>query len=223
MNDQFSIFDAMPLGFVKFGKESNILDSYENEYLYFSALRSFRSFEKDQFGRFDPREGNLKIKQGKKLTVTLDGEDFHFHNIFKSFHVQYQEYIDPVPFNICSLYTLYSEKIGISFDIDKRMFVDSPKALIIYNWQKFFQALDRSLEEMEVNFCRGRVEYYDHNNFDGDLTKFHKDAYFNYQNEYRILLGTGGSEGLKVPLSGLKDFSIVVDSEKVPRLRYHSK
>ncbi|WP_026956635.1 hypothetical protein [Algoriphagus vanfongensis] len=214
---------TMLLGFVKFGAEGNINDSYEKEYLYFSPLRSFRSCKKDQFGRYDPREGNHRIKQGKKFTVIIDGVEVPFHEIFDNFHVQYQEYQDPIPFNICSLYNLDSDKLGVSFDVDERMFCESPKALIIYNCHKFFQTLDKSLEEMEVAFSRRSVEYYEHNHFDGDLTLFHKDAFFKYQKEYRILLSTSGAESLKVPLPGLKDISIVVDSVQIPRLKFRQE
>jgi hypothetical protein len=71
------------------------------------------------------------------------------------------------------------------------------------------------LRSLGLHYRRGPVTYYDYETFDGELTSLHKDSYFNFQKEYRIMIMTEGKEPLKVRIPGLKEFSSVVKTEKL--------
>ena len=45
---------------IKFQSEKNIINMFEDEYIFFSAQKSFRK-QIDEIGRTDPDEGNLAI------------------------------------------------------------------------------------------------------------------------------------------------------------------
>ncbi len=69
----------------------------------------------------------------------------------------------------------------------------------------------------EANFqCKaGVVEYYDSKIYDGELTLFHKEKIFQYQNEYRILVASRGTEPLRIVPPGLKETSILVHTSEL--------
>lgn len=211
--DARDILFFMIAALLKFGKTNHILDSFRNDYLYFSPLMFFRSSNKDKFGMFDPREGNLKIIQGKRLTVTIKGKELHLHDMFKNFDCQYQEYPTKISGNVCSLHMLVMEEMQKTFSFDDRLYLEDGKALLIYDVPRLFNSIDESLRLLDMGFQRADVIYYDPKTLSGDLSFFHKDKSFDFQNEYRILLKTPGNSPVKIKMADLKEYSIVLDFE----------
>lgn len=207
------------MGFIKFGQANHIIDSFEKEYLYFSPLREFRAPKKDHFGMYDAREANLKIIQGNRLTVKIGEKEIALHEMSDEFSCQYQEHPKVIPGNICSLYTLEMDGDETIFKFDDRLFKENGSALVIYNANKFVTALDNSLASLAIGQIRKRVTYYDPKATSGELSFFHKDSYFSFQNEYRIFLKTTGDEALKIAIPGLKEFSKIVEYSKLINLR----
>lgn len=208
----------MIVSLVKIGTKENIKDSYENEYLYFNTVEYFRSLEKDPLGRNDPHEGDLKLEQGAKLTVELDGKKYQFHEIFKNFSAQYHEFLLKTPGNICSFCRFDIEEDGKYFSIDERLKSFGDTALIIYKLNQFVKSIDKSIKQLGFPLERKHVEYYEPKSYNGDLSFFHKDIFFQYQNEYRILIKSSGENAIKVKVPNLKKFSIMVDFRNLKSL-----
>lgn len=206
--------------FIKIGKQEHIEDMYENEYLFFNTLRRFRASKKDEFGRDDPREANTLNSQLTYLEIiTLEGEKIKLSEISKEFNGQYNEHPTVIPYNICSLYTReIKENLKIKPVVQKVLNLGT-RSLIIYNFEKFFNALDTSLASLGIEYSRKPVIYYDHRTFEGKLTLHHKDQEFSFQNEYRILLQTPGTEPMKIPIPGLKTFSALGESKTINTIK----
>lgn len=205
---------------IKIAPGKYIDDMYENEYLYFSFFSAFRVREKDLAGRNDPREGNLKISQIRFLEITnpATGRKYKLHEISKEFNAQYNEHPTGLPNNVCSFYTLRFDDTLAFEKIDDRMTNLGDKSILIYNLGRFFEALDKSLDEQGIPYSRKSVLYYDYKTFEGDLTFHHKDSSFNFQKEYRVILSTPGKEALKIAVPGLKEISAVVETKKLKTL-----
>lgn len=201
--------------FIKFGKPEHIINCYEEEYLYFPALKSFRSHEKDEFGQNDPKEGNLLNRQLTSLTVISKGKEFHLHEIIKDFNAQFHKHPTEIPGNICCLYAIKNIGPNREFSIDNRMFSKGSKVLFIYNGSNFIEILDKSLDNLGYGYKRSLVNYYDHKEFEGELSFFDKDIKYDYQKEYRILIKTTGKSYLKVSIPGLKSISEIVDLSSI--------
>jgi hypothetical protein len=204
---------------LKIGQGKYIEDMYNKEYLFFNTFASFRKKEKDPCGRNDPREANTKNKQLTYLEITTSTEKtIKLSEISKQFNAQYNEFPTVIPYNICSLYTLTFEKNLKYKEIGDRVLCLGDKTLILYNLGQFFEILDKSLKEQKFEFSRKLVTYYNYKTFDGELSFHHKDNSYNYQNEYRILLQTPGTNTVNLKLSGLKKISAVVDTDKINTL-----
>ncbi len=192
---------------------------YEKEYLFFNSFSSFRTNDKDSFGRNDPREANTKNKQVTYFEITVpNGKTIKLSEISKQFSAQYNEFPKVIPNNICSLYTLHFANNFSYQKIDDRVLCLGEKTLIIYNLGRFFDILDNSFEIQKFEFSRKPVIYYNYKTFDGDLTFHHKEESFSYQSEYRILIKTSGTHKVKIELPGLKKISAVVDTAKINTL-----
>jgi hypothetical protein len=204
---------------LKVGQKKYIDDMYEKEYLFFNSFSSFRTKETDACGRNDPREANIKNKQITYLEITLpNAKTIKLSEISKQFNAQYNEFPTIIPHNICSLYTLHFGD-NLSYQkIDDRVLCLGDKTIVIYNLEEFFNILDNSLEKQKLEFSRKPITYYNYKVHNGDLTFHHKDDSYRYQNEYRILIQTSGTEKVKVCLPGLKKISAVVDTIKINTL-----
>ena len=195
---------------LKIGKEKYIEDMYQKEYLFFNTLRSFRGDNKDVSGRSDPREANILNTQLTYFeTTTSKGTKIKHSEISKEFNGQYNEHPTEIPYNICSLYMLeVTEDLKIK-RVDKKVLNLGSRSLLIYNLEKFYKSLDSSLTKLGIEYSRKPIIYYDHRTFDGKLNFHNKDKEFSYQNEYRILLQTPGTDTMKISIPGLKEFSTI--------------
>ncbi|WP_269009469.1 hypothetical protein [Aquirufa ecclesiirivi] len=192
--------------------EKFINDMYNNEYLYFNWLGEFRSKDSDNSGRLDPRELNTKTSQLKNLKLKVEGKDFLLHEICKEFKGQFIEHLADAKINSCSLHWLEVEFGQIPTTFNDKLLNMGDKMLLIYDWQKFFEILDKSVEELGYQYSRKKLLYYDPTNHNGELTLHHKDNKFEYQNEYRILIAPTNQKAMMVYLPGLKSISQVVDT-----------
>jgi len=205
--------------FLKFGSKENIEDSYQNDYLYFSCLSSFRRPDSKKEFISDPREGNVYQRPIQELKITLKDKIIKFHDM-PVYNAQYIIHPTFIPNRICSLYSLKTEHLGIetSACVDNRMFRNDRKVLLIYSISDFFSDLDDSLKSMGIDFIRDEVVYYDKKIYSGDLTQLHKEADYQFQNEYRIILMGEGIDP-KIPLPNLKNYAMVVSNEDVKSMK----
>jgi hypothetical protein len=203
----------------KIHKAKFIEDMFENEYLYFKSLRDFRDTIKDGSGRLDPRELNLKNEQLTTLTVLKDDKEIPLHKVLKGFSGQYMEHLSEPKINCCSLHWMEIEPEQPPSTFNDKLLGMGDKALLIYDWKKFFEILDQSLENLKLKYSRKKVEYYDPKTFSGDISLHHKNKEFSWQNEYRILIAPTDNEPLNIPLTGMKEISCVIESKDFESVR----
>jgi hypothetical protein len=203
----------------KIHKAKFIEDMFENEYLYFKSLRDFRDTIKDGSGRLDPRELNLKNEQLTTLTVLKDDKEIPLHKVLKGFSGQYMEHLSEPKINCCSLHWMEIEPEQPPSTFNDKLLGMGDKALLIYDWKKFFEILDQSLENLKLKYSRKKVEYYDPKTFSGDISLHHKNEEFSWQNEYRILIAPTDNEPLNIPLTGMKEISCVIESKDFESVR----
>ncbi|QXP64854.1 MULTISPECIES: hypothetical protein [unclassified Polaribacter] len=203
---------------IKIGESKYINDMYENEYLYFKSLKEFRSNSEDQTGRLDPKELNVSNTQINNLTLTTNNKEIELHKVFKNFEGQLMKNLDNPEINCCSLNWLVLETGKKSRFFEKKLLEMGNKALLILDWKKFFEILDREIEKMNYNFSRKKVTYYSPKIHNGEISLHHKDEKFEYQNEYRILISPTKNEPINIPLPGLKEISTVIDSSNLNKL-----
>jgi hypothetical protein len=203
----------------KIHKAKYIEDMFKNEYLHFRSLKSFRSDCKDLSGRLDPKELNTKNEQLKTLTIKIDDNKIINLNELNGFSGQFNEYLRDPKINCCSLHWMEIEPNEPPSTFNEKLLELGDKALIIYNWDSFFKILDKSIEEMGLEYSRRKVTYYDPKKFDGDLTLHHKDEKFKWQNEYRILISPTMDNCINVPLPGLSRISNIIETKEINNLR----
>jgi len=203
----------------KIHKAEFIEDMYEKEYLYFSSLKDFRSASKDNTGRLDPRELNLKNEQLTTLTVSTTDKEIDFHKVFKNFNGQYMEHLSEPKINCCSLHWMEIEPGHPPSTFDEKLLGMGDKALLIYDWKKFFEILDNSIENLELEYSRKKVEYYNPKNFSGDISLHHKNEELSWQNEFRILIAPTDNKPLKITINGLKQISCIIESKDYESIR----
>jgi hypothetical protein len=203
----------------KIQRAKYIEDMYSNEYLYFSWLKDFRRTDEDKSGQNDPRELNTKTEQLKIMTLNVGGKDFPLHNLLKDFKGQFNEHYVDARLNCCSLHWMEIEPEEAPKTYDDKLLNLGNRMLLIYDWQRFFEVLDKSIKEMGLEFSRKRVTYYDPETYNGELTLHHKDKKFEYQNEYRILIAPTNKKSMNIPIPGLKDISAIVDTTDYLNLR----
>jgi hypothetical protein len=199
---------------IKFGSEKNIKSMFDEEYLFFSAQRSFRK-QLDEIGRMDPAEGNLaihNITSGKLMLptgdITLDiisGQVFEFlaedHKL------------------LCSLYRPELDQDYQIIDFDERMLAFGPCAMVIHDIPGFFALLFGSFRQLGLEYSSREATYFDSQLLNGEISVHHKDLRYAYQREHRIMTWIPDVEFFKLPLPGMQAFVSIVDSCDVPHLK----
>ncbi|MBV6645895.1 MAG: hypothetical protein KI790_10620 [Cyclobacteriaceae bacterium] len=170
-------------------------------------------------GRNDPRELNLKNEQLTTLTIKTDNNEIPMHEVFKEFSGQFMEHISEPKINICSLHWMDIEIDNPPSTFNNRLFSMGDKLLLITNHIKFFEILDKAIEKIGLQFSRRKTEYYDPKTYNGELTLHQKDVKYQYQNEYRILIGPTNNEPIKLKLPGLKKISHNINLLDYPEIR----
>ncbi|HBF21699.1 MAG: hypothetical protein CMI36_14915 [Owenweeksia sp.] len=203
----------------KIGKANHIDDMYENEYLFFSNIKNFRSSKPDKAGRLDPKELNVNNQQINRLTLKTEEQEIHFHQVFRDFKAQFHEHLVDPRTHCCSLHWLELELDKDLSSYDDRLLELGEKTLLILDWKRFFEILDKAVSDKDLGVKRKKVTYYDPKELDGEISLFHKQDSFQYQNEYRILVYHLATPSSKLKLSGLKEISAVIETKHLKTLR----
>lgn len=202
----------------KIQKGNYINDMYEKEYLRFSNLNNFRSNQKDKTGRLDSKELNVSNNQIKTLKLISGNTEIDFNKITTKFNAQLTHHLTTPQTSCCSLYWIEMKANESLSPLDNRISDLGDKMLLIYNWEKFFEILDKSIEDLNLEYSRKKVIYYNPKTYNGDLTLHHKKIELGYQNEYRILIKPTQTDFINIPLPGLKDVSCVIKTKDYNKL-----
>lgn len=114
-----------------------------------------------------------------------------------------------------------SSSFNIRIEFDKKMIDDfcknnaDPHVLMIHDTQEFLRRVKSTLNEMDLGYKTGLVEYRDtsvSHEINGDVEfngPFHKEECFSYQDEFRILVKTPVEDHLDFSIGNIEDISIV--------------
>jgi hypothetical protein len=207
----------------KIHDEKYIEDMFSNEYLYISWLGEFRSNDFDETGRLDPKELNIETSQLKTLTLKTEEKEIHLHKMGKNFNAQYNIHIKESQINCCSLHWIEVEQNESPSTFNEKLITMGNKILLIYDWQKFFEILDNSLEKLNYEYSRKKTSYYNPKIHNGKLSLHHKDFKFEWQNEYRILIQPTNKKPIKVPIPGLKLISTIINTSDYMKLNVETE
>lgn len=202
--------DAIVL-FIKFGSEENIKSLYENGLIQLNTIDYFQNLE-DNGVRGDKFEGTVHIKNFKntdelklKITDTITGEKMNF----KPNKLQLRHY-DSSPKG--NLYSLYSIKQSDFLNTDE-LIIDSKvkefgtHALFIRNTKIFIDKFTAEITKLNMSYIAKPIEYYNHENINGEISLFQKIQEYKYQSEYRVVVQNNKQEPLKILIGSLKNHS----------------
>lgn len=209
--------------FLKFGREKDILDLYENGTIYFNTIDYFQQLE-EQGLRGDNYEGTTNIKNyGQndkvKLQLKIPNTDKIINLNPTNFHLR--EFMTEIKANIFCLYALKSPEIlnFENFKIDGRVKDFGSHFLIIQDVEKFLNKISVELKRLDISHNRGLVEYYDKHSYNGEVGPFHKPFEFDYQKEYRYVLYRKENNPFSISIGSLKEYSKVFDIEAIESLK----
>jgi hypothetical protein len=206
---------------IKLGREKDIMDLYENGTIYLNPIDYFRKNEQDS-DKGDDYEGVSKIENlpAGELQIFLKGKPLVNRKLrYEKFHIR-ESYPDVLG-NIYSFYSITSkdlDKNNGDFIPDKRLKDLGSHFLLIFDLSKFFDMLKSSFNDSGFKYKMGFVNYYDKENYNGQLTVFHKPDNFSYQNEFRIYLPNESIIPMIITIGSLKEISNIYDSTNVDKL-----
>ncbi|MBL0007177.1 MAG: hypothetical protein IPP25_08340 [Saprospiraceae bacterium] len=206
----------------KMQERKYIQDMFENEYLYFSFQKNFREQPNDQIGRYDSRDGNLYTAQIQWIEIQLpDGTTQKFERGINLGHADHSENLEDPQFNICCLTICpLNEELQVT-GLSDRVSELGDSALVIFNTEKFYDTIEKSISDMGMKCEMRPVKYYTYKEHNGELSLFHKDVEFSFQNEFRIIVGPNLKGDISVPVPGLKSMSFILESTRLSSLRFH--
>ncbi|MGV3604455.1 MAG: hypothetical protein ACO1N1_24750 [Dyadobacter fermentans] len=186
---------------------------FEEEYLFFSAQRSFRK-QPDEIGRTDPAEGNLAVHTFTSCKIVLPSG-----GTLDASSGQVVEFLEKDHKLLCSLYCPELDSNYQIVNFDDRMLALGPSAMVIHDIPNFFALVFDSLEQLGLEYSSRRATYFDSQSFNGEISVHHKDIEYAYQREQRIMTWRPDAEFLRLPLPGMRNFVRIIDSGDVPYLK----
>lgn len=209
---------------LKFGNEEHLIELLKNGKLYLSSIQDIRKEEKKQNEeknfRNDPVEGANKYRSigpGTALATLPNGDSFplSFQNLM------YYEKSEFVLGNICSFYGIATNSFSDNelIPIDEQMNAFGSHFIFIKNFTEFIHRVDKALEKLEISWYYGFVEYFDENQYVGEMHLFKKRSRYSFQNEFRIYLETDNTTPLKLSIGNLEDIADIRQSNKIGELK----
>ena len=207
MRDSFYI-----ICFLKFGEEKYIMDLYENGTIYMNSIQFFREFEDDKL-RGDSYEGISKIANYSHGEFEIP--KLNFKGKYQAIHLCESEEV--VLGNIYSLYCISSHGWEKPEDvyIDNKIKEFGSHCLMIKDCKKFINLIKDKLNELNLEFCSGFVDYYDKDKANQNITPFDKIMEFEYQKEFRFCVERNSIDALQFSIGSLKEISELFPCEAI--------
>ncbi len=198
---------------LKFGNRQH-LEEFRNEgLLYMRSLAEFAKLESDM-ARGDCFEGTTRIFQPKHIkNLAFGGGAFGMHAINPS------SLKAPLRFSeretaSCNVYCMFAVTRPIDGELVSRQnlqFGDS--FVLVLNPEEFFNRVVSGAKDAGLSRLESRlVEYFDADDYSGEVGRFRKRSIFAYQNEFRIVVEPGSDEPRKLAVGSLLD----ITSEVLP-------
>jgi hypothetical protein len=201
--------------FLKIGKEDHIDRLQKEGLVYCNSVKYFRTLEEQNIKlRKDTSEGAVTSTKIGWMKMYVDNKEL------------------PIKFNKARLHTFDEAKdlehiycmYAITPDlatgepfIDQRNIHFGDAGLLILDPPKFLKRVKKAIR-MEMTFDYGPVNYYTEDKDYKNLTVFHKQEFFSYQREFRLLFHNQCPEPLNISIGSIEDISVKIEASKLTGL-----
>lgn len=201
--------------FLKLGKEEYIDKLQKEGLLYCNTIKFFRTLERENVQlRRDTAEGAI-------TSIKIDWMKLFIGQ--KELPIKITEarlnHFDPKK-DLEHIYCLYAITPDLATGepfIDGRNVHFGDAGLLILNPPEFIRRIKRAIRgKFKVDY--NPVYYYTNNNDYQNLTVFHKQEYFSYQREFRLLFHYQNTEPLIISFGSLEDISVKIEASKLSEL-----
>jgi hypothetical protein len=184
--------------FLRFSKEE-YLKRFRNEgLLYMNTLQYFRDLESDS-ERGDAFEGDDWIYQPKDIEMTFDDPDAGKYKVVPG------DLSGPARITLnrtlaCNVYCMFAITGPVDGDlVDKRNYRLGDSFVLVLNTSEFLSRVSAAASKAGFAGRYGLVQYYDPQEYTGDIGPFRKRKEFSHQREFRLVMQP--SPGIPVELS----------------------
>jgi len=175
------------------------LKRFRNEgLLYMNTLQYFRNLETD-LERGDAFEGDDWIYQPKDTEITFDDPDVGKYVVVPG------ELSGPARIALnqtlaCNVYCMFAITGPVDGElVDKRNCGLGESFILVLNTREFLSRVSAAASKVGLAVKYGLVQYYDSQEYKGDVGPFRKRNQFSHQKEFRLVLQP--STGIAVQLS----------------------
>ena len=171
--------------FLKFGKEENIFDLFENGTIYMNTIEYFQKVEDEEL-RGDKYEGVSRVINSFPGTFKIHGIENEFNYVKVHIKESYKEVLG----NIYSLYAISSKGFPnpLDFKFDERNLRFGTHGVMIKDLPLYFNKMENEFKRNNLKFSHGFVDYYDKEEVSREITLFEKPLEFEQQKEFRFYL-----------------------------------
>lgn len=218
--------------FFRFSTYSRLKKMQENGHIYMKNLRFFRDLERktmirgkgDQYEArlfnsskveiFDPETNELI---GKSNNATVQDESFLKSPVFCMTFKNLFEDVDNINDSKIVSHIKFNSKLFKDFeDLGEELFV-----LIITNTEEFLKRFKIATNGMNCKIQHGIITYRDTSYIykNGDKfefnSPFHKDTFFEHQEEFRILIDEKVDDNLEIEIGDISDISTLLNADQL--------
>jgi len=205
----------LPYALLKFGEEQHIQALRTDGLLYMRPLAEFAKMESDM-ARGDSFEATTRIIQPKHVGELI----FDTGSVgLGKFTAQPSDLAGPVRFKLnktasCDVYCMFAVTKPIDGElVSSKNFEFGTSCVIVLNTAEFLSRVIRAAKDHGVSCLEwGLVEYYNADEYSGEIGRFRKRSMFDYQNEFRIVAEPGSHAPRTLPVGSLLD----ITSEVLP-------
>lgn len=210
--------DNIIFALLKFGKENNIYDMYNNGTIFMNTIEYFRKTEDNNL-RGDKYEGVSKIKNtGKSKVIMIGADDVNKGKKIELdvLNIHIKEGYSQIAGNIYSLYSISLSKIKDNpsiWTIDNKINDFGTHCLLIKGKEDieiFLSKIGEELSKQNVSYETDIVSYYDTKLVNKDITLFEKPMEFEWQKEFRIYAKRNSIEPLKLNIGNMEKYSQIL-------------
>lgn len=182
----------------------------------------FKVFEQESF-RNDKYEGasyieqinNIKLLDPKtnRLFATAKSGQLYKHNLNDSG-------------NIYCLYGIETSTLDLSsgetkaFNLDMNGFNFGDTAVVIYDPKEFIRRVKIEVKRNQFSFQYSPVVYYDHEQYQGELSPFYKSKIYSPQNEVRFWIPNKFENDLCFNIGNISDIATLLPKDEISKLGY---
>jgi hypothetical protein len=193
--------------FLKFGKEEH-LHKLRQGSLYLNTLRYFHDLEFD-LERGDPFEGVDTIIQPKHIAdFTLDT-----NTSLGKITAAPQDCSGPILIGknrtlACNVYCMFAITGPVDGEfVDERSLGLGDSFVLILNPSEFIKRVSRAATNAGYGYQSGLVQYFNSEEYSGDVGPFRKRTRFEHQKEFRFVVYPAGTRAIELMVGSLLDIT----------------